>query len=268
MGRRRKSSDDIVSLFPFLSILACVIGTLTMIVTALALSQVEAPSAKDVAEAAAAEARLKQFRELQQQLAPLDAEINRLRKALAEAEAQRKKLAADEAGLRKARDQQRQQKDQANKKLAEIEDLQKRIAELQASIASVEQQIFTLQAELKKRADVPKEAAVRLQPTGSGRSLKPLFVECTGSGIVLHDGSEPKRISNADLNAGSSAYNSAMDKVKSQSGATLIFLIRADGVGSYRTASKLASERDVRHGKLPVPGQGVLDFTLLQKGGN
>ena len=31
---------------------------------------------------------------------------------------------------------------------------------------------------------------------------------------------------------------------------------------------ELAKERDVRHGKLPVPGQGALDFTLLQKAGN
>ena len=41
MARRRRKKGVSVSLFPFLSILACVIGTLTLMITALALGQMD-----------------------------------------------------------------------------------------------------------------------------------------------------------------------------------------------------------------------------------
>ena len=41
MPRRRRRAQRSVSLFPFLSILACVIGTLTLMITALALGQMD-----------------------------------------------------------------------------------------------------------------------------------------------------------------------------------------------------------------------------------
>ena len=39
MARRPRENDDDVSLFPFLSIIACVIGVLTMMISTLALAQ-------------------------------------------------------------------------------------------------------------------------------------------------------------------------------------------------------------------------------------
>ena len=47
---RRPAEEDGVSLFPFLSVLACVIGTLTLMIMALALGQMdteEVASAED-----------------------------------------------------------------------------------------------------------------------------------------------------------------------------------------------------------------------------
>ena len=41
MGRRRDREDTDVSLFPFLSILACIIGVLTLLISTLALSQMD-----------------------------------------------------------------------------------------------------------------------------------------------------------------------------------------------------------------------------------
>ena len=48
MGRRRKSDAESVSLFPFLSILACVIGVLTLMITALALGQMDTEEVADL----------------------------------------------------------------------------------------------------------------------------------------------------------------------------------------------------------------------------
>ena len=41
MGRRPTDNDNEVSLFPFLSILACIIGVLTLMISTLALSQMD-----------------------------------------------------------------------------------------------------------------------------------------------------------------------------------------------------------------------------------
>ena len=41
MGRRKKRGDPSVTLFPFLSVLACVIGVLTLMITALAIGQMQ-----------------------------------------------------------------------------------------------------------------------------------------------------------------------------------------------------------------------------------
>ena len=51
MVRRRRSAEETVSLFPFLSILACVIGVLTLMITAMALGQMEesGPSEEEIA---------------------------------------------------------------------------------------------------------------------------------------------------------------------------------------------------------------------------
>ena len=47
MPRRPRTNDDEISLFPFLSIIACVIGVLTMMIATLALAQTDTP---DVAQ--------------------------------------------------------------------------------------------------------------------------------------------------------------------------------------------------------------------------
>ncbi len=41
MGRRPVDQDNDISLFPFLSILACIIGVLTLMIATLALSQMD-----------------------------------------------------------------------------------------------------------------------------------------------------------------------------------------------------------------------------------
>jgi len=45
----------------------------------------------------------------------------------------------------------------------------------------------------------------------------------------------------------------------------VIFLLREDGLNSYNRAAGWAENRyAVRHGKLPLPGQGAVDLSLFQ----
>ena len=44
----------------------------------------------------------------------------------------------------------------------------------------------------------------------------------------------------------------------------LVFLIRPDGVGTFNEAEAVANRLKVRNAKLPLPGDGALDFGLLR----
>ena len=47
--------------------------------------------------------------------------------------------------------------------------------------------------------------------------------------------------------------------------ATVIFLVRADGLSTYYAASKLCDDRSIRNGKLPVAGDGRVDLSRFVK---
>ena len=71
MGRRRDREDTDVSLFPFLSILACIIGVLTLLISTLALSQMDSDVVVQAEEYESVESEVmgswvdrRQFREL------------------------------------------------------------------------------------------------------------------------------------------------------------------------------------------------------------
>ena len=74
MARRQKKKQE-VSLFPFLDILACVIGNLILIITAVVLEQVDT---KPSAEAAEREAQKKQIEKDLQTVALLQQQLKKL----------------------------------------------------------------------------------------------------------------------------------------------------------------------------------------------
>jgi hypothetical protein len=47
--------------------------------------------------------------------------------------------------------------------------------------------------------------------------------------------------------------------------ASVIFLIRRDGVSTYEQLIPVAQEAGARNGKLPVPGRGEIDFSLFSR---
>jgi hypothetical protein len=51
--------------------------------------------------------------------------------------------------------------------------------------------------------------------------------------------------------------------VRSRPDATVIFLIRPDGVDTFERARQRAHQLNVRYAKLPLPGQGDLRFGRL-----
>ena len=79
---------------------------------------------------------------------------------------------------------------------------------------------------------------------------------------MLHTSKEPQRVRQADL-AAEKAFIGLLDQVAESEKQSVIFLVRNDGLSTYRTARSLANAHEARNGKLPVIGQGRLNLSYF-----
>lgn len=266
MARRPRTNDDEISLFPFLSIVACVIGVLTMMIATLALAQTDSP---DIAQ-------IEEYESVQKKQQQADDEIQQL---------QQKISVSNSAALHLKETQQERKltQEQIEALLKETEELEKQLAEqkkleivipqvnpkdretigdMQTELASVQEELAQLEAQLKKREDVPTEGNVTVLPQGSGLSFTPHFVECAEGALVMHNLPEPKRIRTAEA-AGDKDFKELMTKVLNGRDDTIVFLVRSDGLSTYRTLKQLCDSNSLRNGKIPVVGKGRIDLSVF-----
>ena len=59
-----------------------------------------------------------------------------------------------------------------------------------------------------------------------------------------------------------SRFSAFLQRIRSVRDGTVVFLIRPDGVETYGWARERTGRLYVRHAKLPLPGQGDLEFAL------
>ena len=98
MARRPRTSDDDISLFPFLSIIASVIGVLTMMIATLELAQTDTP---DVAQIEAYESSQKELKTSEARIEELKQEISVAQSDSLEIQQQQKQLEIAVAELQK-----------------------------------------------------------------------------------------------------------------------------------------------------------------------
>jgi seryl-tRNA synthetase len=276
MARAKQSVDDSVSLFPFLSILACVIGILVLMITAITLGQIGKDSAADaddpeaVQAQAEAEARVEEYKRLRAQATADLQRLKELEELVQNAEQVQKNLAEVQAELKALEEKQaastsklKAEEAEAAQKLAEAERLQKQIADIEKQLPSLLKELEKLKAELAKRTGPPEEAQVKVLPSGSGQNMKAAFVECAQASLVFHDGDKEIRVPIAQA-GGSKEFAALLNKVKAEKGATVVFLVRPDGVATYNTARGIARSRGVLNGKLAIAGQGKIDLSMLK----
>jgi len=254
MARRRKEGVSI-SLFPFLSILACVIGVLTLLITALALGQMDESGI----------ARREQYQQIQDQIQIDMRELERLKKLIAEAEAIKDQLKEAQAELEKlkAEEEQAAKDNPLIGLIAESTRLKKQIEEVKKDIGVVDAEIKKLEAELKLRKNPPKEPQIMVMPSGTGRNITPFFVECRANSVVIHHGSKPVTVRRSELSR-SKEFLLLMEAVKATPNGSIIFLIRPDAVGTYYTAHNIAQQNYCKNGKLPLVGFGKLDLSMFK----
>jgi len=247
----KQKTDESVSLFPFLDIMACLIGILVLMITAATLAQIarDEEDTKDEEAIERAEARVTEYREIREELADEVEERKELQQQVDEADITREEL---EELLAEA---------------AQLQALQQRIKEItdpetDAKIKELEEKLGQLRTVLANRKEAA-EAEIQIMPSGSGYGLSPTFVECSSNAVVLHDRPDPVTVPVSRLTK-SEAFLKLLEDVKQRPKGTVVFLVRPDGARSYSAARNIARRNYATNGKLAVAGHGKLDLSLFE----
>jgi hypothetical protein len=154
----------------------------------------------------------------------------------------------------------------------ELDDLLLEIEGMKKQQTESKKEIEALMAEIKKRQVPPdkKIPPVVVQPSGSGMAedTKVYFVEAAGGGLkILGAWGEDYRLSaTAEVVVADAAYNHFLAEIAKNPKSLLLFLIRDDGQGAFNNgAGRAANDYNIRVGKLPIPGRGVLDLAMFDK---
>ncbi|MFG0261489.1 MAG: hypothetical protein ACF788_03775 [Novipirellula sp. JB048] len=265
MARRPRASDDDISLFPFLSIIASVIGVLTMMIATLALAQTDTP---DIAQ-------IEQFEQSEKELAAIEGEVEELKREIEVSDSTGLKLREEKKLLEITLAELEtllQEQEEIDKALAEQEKIEVVIpmvkeqdretaTQMKAELEALQEELAQLEQEAAERAEA-SQSNVTVLPQGSGLHFVPHFVECADGAIVMHHLQPPKRIRAAEM-ATDTDFIALLEKTLNGKDDTIVFLVRSDALSVFRAAKKMCDDRQIRNGKIPVVGQGRIDLSAF-----
>ena len=295
MARRKKKKQEI-SLFPFLDILACVIGNLILIITAVVLESVDTDKLADLFQNEAiqkqTEENLATIRGLEERLEKLKQDSNSSDSRVQKAQQQ---LVEAERAQREAKgrllDVPPPPPPPDDEDTAELKKRNLEIQEIIAEMKRIEAKI----ADKKKKPD--QTISILYANKGRGGVRRPFFVEVKKDNLVLlpneldyknlFDTEKPIKVPVAKM-AGDKSFKKLLDYVLTHLGKTgllrrrrdtiITFLVRPEGVNSYRVAKKVVDQYektnekrlvvgvlpngapvlDALSGKPPLPGEGKI----------
>jgi len=252
MARR----DSIASsLFPFLSVLACTIGVLVVLLAVMSLASVSVTEE-------ARESWQERDRERAQERARLEASKREV--AAAEASWAALDQALDERGaatggsafeIRRWLAQTRRQAEAS----ARVEQLEAELTELEREQGEVETTIAVLESRWET-------LPILIDPTGLSRRWKPWFVACEREGVTAYrvrDGHE--HFVSEDSIQMQGELGRYLRRLLAEPGALLVLLVRPDGLGVAGRLARLAKGVGIRVARLPLPGSGELDWSLMRR---
>lgn len=266
MGRKKRDEEG-VSLFPFMSILACLIGILTLMISvSMAAKQQKEGLTQEEFE------RAKENDRLKKQVAQMAAEIKKIEQSSTKEQAaaiELRKLVLQQNTLADKLKQMEVPEENKDAELQQIiEMMKKETQSIREEQPVFQKRIEELRAELEKRKIQPKPAeSVKIKPGGSAKALgrKLMFVECNSTGIVIRDpGKDPVIISTAAIKD-SVEYAEFCHRASEVRGGQVLFLMRKAGFDAYRWAAGIAEANyELTTGKLPIPNDGEIDLSLFQ----
>ena len=260
MGRRASDSGPRVELFPFLSILACIIGSLFLMITGIALGQMGKKTDNEAVE------RAKEFVELERRMKLRDTAARKLLDELEAAKrrlAELQKLLEELARLKATKDPAAELAALKARLLAEQTSLDARVAELMKRYADYTNLTARLKTEIDRRNAVPTGSLLKIQPTGGGslQGLSPLFAEAARTELILHR--QPMvRIPAAQI-TNHTDFAAWLKQTVDDSNRIVVLLVRTNGLTTYSLARRAAEAAGARHGKLPLLGDGTVDLSAF-----
>lgn len=261
MARIEKSpAANVVSLFPFLSILACVIGALTLIISSLSLSQVsEGRQDKDIARAEdyvtlqnSLIAKQEHLGDRERQLKAKNESLIQLRKL----EAEEKMLVAELKGLEQSRDKRLALTRESDAVQLELDNVVTGRQNMEKQVAQSLKQL----ALLKK--DSALDARVQILPSRGTSRIVPAFVEIAKGGIVLHTRSRSIEVERGKMGADVN-LRKLVDATQRAARGTIVLLLRPDGYPTYSAFRAVARREGWPYAKLPLLSEGPVDLKLF-----
>jgi hypothetical protein len=238
-----------------MSVLACTIGSLVVLLAVMSLAAVGATGA---AEEAYDEGRAERETDrllLERDRAAVEEAEARWREVDAALEARGLEAGLGVADLSEVIAQERARKDAART----IAKLAARIEEIEKERESVETSIEVLE---NRRETLP----ILIDPTGLSRKWKPFFIECDSGGATAYRASDDFRyfVPLAELST-SGDFGRYLRRVKAVPGALLVLLIRPEGIHTQARAEQIVRNAGIRVASLPLPGNGEIDWSLLRR---
>lgn len=275
MAKRRKTGSEEILLIPFLDILCSLIGVLVLIIVVLCTSMTQQTDGRPEAEvemAQEAKKLRKQIKEHKDREIVVNEKLATLEELRQQIEEKQQRYVKLYKLLSTSKDIQEANLKISQKMQKELDDLLLEIEGMKKQQVESKKEIETLMAEIKKRQVPPdkKIPPVVVQPSGSGmvEDTKVYFVEAAGSGLkILGAWGEDYRLSaSASVVVADVAYNHFLSEIAKNPKSLLLFLIRDDGQGAFNNgAGRASNDYNIRVGKLPIPGKGVLDLGMFQK---
>lgn len=262
---RRKSSDSSVSLFPFLSILCCLIGLLTLMIKIISdIKALERGQDQESVELALENQRLQ--REIQKKREEKEKILKELENK-GDATLEMKDLEERRVVLRRELDRAKNVNPEETDVMLQrrVEALLEQIAAMIKERPPLDTKIAELLKELEQRkidADAPPPPVV-VQPRGSGKDdVRLRFVECEADGVVLRNADGTRMsVSRAAITT-EPALAKFFNEAKADRNSMVLFLIRTDGNATYQIAAGWAeSQFELRTAKLPIPNKGEIDLS-------
>jgi hypothetical protein len=276
MASRRKSSEDVLNLFPFLDIVSCLIGVLVLLIVLLVISQKNNTGGRTMEEIQMSQEYVETKREIEkrnQDNQILKEKLALLEEIEREIEEQMQRFIKLRRLRDTGKDAQERNKEIALQLQKELDDLIVEIEGLKKQQAESKKEIAELLAMIEERKisqDQPPPP-VQVQPSGSGMGsgTKVYFVEASGGGLKLLQpwSDEDYRLSaRPETVVADHAFNHFLLELQKDENSLILFLIRDDGYGAFNNgAGRAESDYGIRIGKLPIPGRGELQLDLFDE---
>jgi len=272
---RRKPSGTVISLFPFLSILAALIGALVVLIAGMAIIQLQKADGQEPEEVQRAKENNRLLAEIDK-LREKEDELRQLLKSISSRNEKIRLKMTQRNALKSVAENVEQAEGSLLERKILLDQLRETNIELVADFESLKEEIEALRKQIEDEEDAEEETPpIQVRPGSSSRGRKPYFVEVSPAKIsVLRKDKEAVEIPVASLKS-SPEFRKFLEFIDRNPDTQIVFLIRnsAPAVQTYREANQViqtfarteARRTNFRAVKMPLPGTGELDLSLFSQ---